>query len=133
MFMVTNTRMARRSTVILAVALALQACGGGDDGGGPTTQPPPAPPGPTNPNAVQVADNVFDPAGTSIASASTITWTWVGSAPHNVTFEDGNGSSSTQTSGTHSRAFSAAGTFRYRCTIHSSNFTSGMVGSVTVR
>ena len=62
-----------------------------------------------------------------------MTWTWRGSGTHNVTFEDNQNSSLTQTSGTHSRTFGATGTVRYRCTIHSSNFTSGMVGSVVVQ
>lgn len=52
---------------------------------------------------------------------------------HNVTFEDGQGSSTTKMSGTHDRAFPGTGTFRYRCTIHSTSFTSGMVGAIVVQ
>jgi plastocyanin len=54
---------------------------------------------------------------------------------HNVTFEDGQDSSTTKTSGTQTRTFptvTASTTFRYRCTIHSSSFTSGMVGQIVV-
>jgi plastocyanin len=83
--------------------------------------------------AVNVCDNFFAPASSPVTTGATITWTWRGGNQHNVTFEDGQGSSPTQTSGTHSRTFSGSGTFRYRCTIHSSNFTTGMVGSVTVQ
>ena len=77
--------------------------------------------------------------GFAVAPASGLTWittaiwTWKGASQHNVTFEDGQTSSSTKSTGTHQRAFSASGTFRYRCTIHSSNFDSGMVGSVVVQ
>lgn len=83
--------------------------------------------------AVNVCDNSFVPASSPVTMGAAITWTWRGGNGHNVTFEDGQGSSTTQTSGTHSRTFSGAGTFRYRCTIHSSSFASGMVGSVSVQ
>jgi plastocyanin len=86
--------------------------------------------------SVGVCDNFFAPASSPITAGAAVTWTWRGGNGHNVTFEDGQGSSATQTSGTHSRPFSAAGTFRYRCTIHSSGFDPGpgqMAGSVTVQ
>jgi plastocyanin len=112
------------------VALLLfVACGGGD--AGMSTRPTPTPP--TASNAVDVRDNLFDPSAISAVVASAVIWTWRGSAQHNVTFEDDQGSSTTKASGSHQRAFAAAGTYRYRCTIHSSNFTSGMVGSVVVK
>lgn len=82
--------------------------------------------------AVNVCDSFFAPASSPITAGAAVAWTWRGQLGHNVTFEDGQGSSATQISGMHSRSFSGAGTFRYRCTIHSSDFTSGMVGSVTV-
>jgi plastocyanin len=50
-----------------------------------------------------------------------------------VTFEDGQGSSSVQNSGQIDRTFNTVGNFRFRCTVHSGNFTSGMVGSVMVQ
>lgn len=83
--------------------------------------------------SVSVCDNFFAPASSPIAPGSAVTWTWRGSNQHNVTFEDRQGSSPTQNSGTHSRTFSSAGTFRYRCTIHSTDFNMGMIGSVTVQ
>ena len=82
---------------------------------------------------MDVVDNSFIPETVTTSRGSTVTWTWRGSAQHNVTFEDGNGSSPSQTSGTLDRTFAAAGTFRYRCTLHSGNFTTGMVGSVVVQ
>jgi plastocyanin len=90
------------------------------------------PASPTATNAVEVRDNVFTPGTITVGTQIAVTWTWRGSDTHNVTFEDGQGSSGTQVSGTHGRAFAAAGTFRYRCTIHSTSFISGMVGSVVV-
>jgi len=104
----------------LLVLVPLVACGGSDSTG------------PTATTAVDVRDNVFAPGSITVGQQATVTWTWRGADTHNVTFEDGQGSSGTQVSGTHGRAFSGAGTFRYRCTIHSTSFTSGMVGSVVV-
>ena len=83
--------------------------------------------------SVGACDNFFAPASSPIVTGSAVTWTWRGGNPHNVTFEDGQGSSPTQGSGTHSRTFPGAGTFRYRCTIHSTDFNAGMVGVVSVQ
>ncbi len=115
----------------LSAALAL-GCGGSTD----PVPPPPPPPPPPPANAVTVASNTFTPAPlNATARGATVTWTWAGGS-HNVTFEDNvnNSSDPNQTTGTHQRTFSSAGTFRYRCTNHSTagNFTSGMVGSVVV-
>ena len=110
-----------RSITLLLLALALTACGSSDSTG------------PTATNAVDVRDNVFSPSTITVAPQTTVTWTWRGSDIHNVVFEDGQGSSTQKASGTHTRAFAAAGAFRYRCTLHSTSFTSGMVGSVQVQ
>lgn len=82
--------------------------------------------------AVDVRDNSFSPAAITVDAGSPVTWTWRGAAGHNVTFEDGQGSSATQAAGTHQRTFAAPGSYRYRCTIHSTSFAAGMVGAVTV-
>ncbi len=122
--------MNARTLLLLAVALSL-GCGGSDPSGPPGSPPPPPPPVPTN--AVDIRDNFFSPEAASVGGQTTVTWTWKGNDAHNVTFQDGQGSSSTKSSGTHQRTFAGGGTFRYRCTIHSSNFDVGMVGSVVVQ
>ncbi len=88
-----------------------------------------------NPSAVSVCDNFFAPAASTLGAGAGVTWTWQGGNQHNVTFEDGQGSSTTRTSGSHNRTFAAVGTFRYRCTIHSTGFGNAgqMVGSVVVQ
>lgn len=133
MHTVTAMSTEPRAVALLALLLALAACGGGGEatGSGTPTPNPPAPP--TDANAVRVEDNLFNPGAVATASGTAVTWSWAGAAPHNVTFEDGVGSSATQTSGTHTRSFPSAGTYRYRCTIHSTSFSSGMVGAVTIR
>jgi plastocyanin len=88
---------------------------------------------PTGDNAVAVTSNQFTPASLTVAPATTVTWSFQ-SGIHDVTFEDGTGNSArNQSGGTHSRSFGTAGTFRYRCTLHSENFATGMVGTVQVQ
>jgi len=114
--------------VVLTAALVL-ACSGDGAGTAPCGSGGTA-------TSVSACDNFFAPASSPIVTGSAVTWTWRGANQHNVTFEDGQGSSSTRASGTHSRTFAGAGTFRYRCTIHSSGFDPGpgqMAGSVTVQ
>ena len=77
--------------------------------------------------SVTVADNSFSPTPLNVASGATVTWNWTGSNPHNVTFNDGMMNSSTQTSGSHNRQFTASGTYGYFCTIHGASIMSGEV------
>ena len=102
----------------------------------PPGPPPPPPPPPPATATVQVQDNAFNPAVDTVASAGTVTWNWSGAAVHNVTFEDGNGNSADLSTGTHGRTFGTVAVstaYRYRCTLHSTSFTSGMTGRIVVR
>jgi plastocyanin len=122
-------RLQRRLTAGLLLATA--ACGGGSDDGGTQPNNPgnPGNPGtPSTSNAISVRDNSFSPAATTLATGTTVTWTWAGSNPHNVTFADGP-ASATQAAGTFSRTFASAGTFNYTCTVHGAS----MSGTITVR
>lgn len=111
------------STVLIGVAAGV-ACSDSTSsavGGGSTT-------------SLTVQDNRFSPTPDTISAGQTATWTWSGTLnQHDVTFEDGIMSSAQMSSGTHQRLFSAPGTHRYRCTVHSSSFTGGMVGVVVVQ
>src|SRR6266576_3693473 len=121
----------------IAAMIAAAACGNSTSYGSPPPPPPPAPPPPPPPPtlSVSVADNSFSPQNGTVASGGTVTWNWTGTRSHNVTFESSD-TSATQISGTHQRTFpvvTTATTFRYRCTIHSSSFTSGtMIGQIVV-
>jgi plastocyanin len=88
-------------------------------------------------NEIVVQDNGFSPPATHIVGDLTVTWIWKGIREHNVTFEDGVGSSMTQLTGTHQRTFNpgVGGPFRfpYRCTLHTSDFNNGEVGVVIVQ
>ena len=115
----------------LSSLLAAAACGGSNGPSGPPASSPP--PAPVMTNAVDINDNLFAPRTAGLGPQAAVTWTWKGANQHNVTFEDGLGSSTTKAAGSHQRTFSVVGTYRYRCTIHSSNFDSGMVGSIVVQ
>ena len=122
----------RRGLLLLVVAVG---CGGGgsDDGApgtgpGPGTNPGPGPGGGSTSNAVDVRDNSFNPAQTTVAPGTTVTWTWRGSATHDVTFTDG-AQSPRQAAGTYSRSFPNAGTYAYHCQVHGT----GMSGEIIVR
>jgi len=96
--------------------------GGAGVGGGGIT--------PVAGTAVEVDDNVFTPPDIVVTSGATVTWTWVGTVGHNVTFASTAVSSSiTQATGSFLVTMPmATGVYTYRCTIHP-----GMDGSVTVQ
>ncbi len=76
----------------------------------------------------------FAPANTSVAAGSMVGWRLTdGWVDHNVTFEDDPlPPVSSGTGGIHTRTFTAPGVYRFRCTLHSTSFTQGEVGTVTV-
>ena len=115
---------------ILGAASIALAAGCGGSGGGYASGPPSGggPPTPTATNAVSVSDNQFAPNSIQVAPGTTVTWTSAqGSSQHNVTFQ-GSASNNLASGATYSRAFPAAGTFTYQCTLHP-----GMTGTVTVQ
>jgi plastocyanin len=126
--------------VVLAVLL-LSACGGGSSGyptGSGGQNPPPAGQPPATTASIVVENNRFDPAATTVAPGTTVTWTWdtcrddgyggTVCTAHDVTF-DGGGGSTTQSRGAYSRQFNNTGTFNYRCGVHGAT----MAGQVIVR
>ena len=120
---------------LLSTAVILGAACGGSSGPS-TPPPPPPPPPPPAPGTVNVgsAGNTFDPTAVTVTRGATVTWNFVGGT-HNVTFEDGAPASSDMSSGSFTRNFANAGTFRFRRGIHTAlgNFSTGMVGQVVVQ
>ena len=133
----------------LALTVLLLGCGGGGTGPSSNDDPPaggqPAggqQPGGTNGNEVSVTvrNNLFAPVAASVAVGATVRWSWDACSneddgyggrtcvEHNVTFDDGSGSS-TQSTGSYSRTFASAGTFRYHCSVHGAS----MSGTVEVK
>jgi plastocyanin len=98
----------------LALVVTVAACGGDDS----TSTSSKA-------GAVTVKDNYFSPKSASVKVGDTVTWTFTGGSAHNVTFDDFN--SKLMKSGTYTHTFAKAGSFEYRCTIHT-----GMKGTVDV-
>jgi plastocyanin len=76
---------------------------------------------------VEVVDNDFEPAVVAVDVGDTVAWTWRGDNFHDVTFDDGVGSSPTQRAGEHARTFDAAGRYTYFCSIHGRGSMSGAV------
>ena len=79
---------------------------------------------------VKVGDNFFSPKPVTVSKGSTVTWKWVGDAPHNVKAVQGPArfSSAIKRSGTYSKKLRKRGTYRIVCSIHP-----GMSMKLTVR
>jgi plastocyanin len=106
--------------IAVAVAVILPACDGTTGPGDGTG---------SGAGFVSVIDDRFEPTTVHPAANGLVTWIWGGSYDHNVIFQDGIGNSILRTIGIHRRDFrdAAAGTYRYRCTLHAQ-----MVGEVVV-
>lgn len=140
-----------RSIVPALCALTIAACGGGGGsystgptGGNnnpPNNNPPNNPPNnnPVATNAVTLTTGSFSPGAISIAKGTTVTWTWDSCSgdpdpygyggqcvAHNILFDDGM-SSGSQSQGTFTRQFDAAGTFKYHCSIHGPSMSGEVV------
>lgn len=128
--------MPKHRWVVVTALAVLIGCGGngtGYNGGNPP--PPPPPPSGGRSTTVTVSDFQFAPTPDTVTNGQTVTFNFAGNVAHNVTFEDGIGNSMNQLNGSHTRNFSgvtSATTHRYRCTIHSTSFTSGMVARIVV-
>jgi plastocyanin len=97
---------------------------------GPLSAAPKA--SPSAAKRVYVRDNFFSPKTARVAVRGRVTWAWKGDNPHNVTFRKvPDGASKrrgrTRTTGSFTRSFSKAGSYRYVCTIHEDL---GMKGTV---
>ena len=120
----------------LVILMVAAACGGSKTVSpeGDTSQTTPNPsnnPSPSgNTATIQVYDNSFTPDSVALNAGGTATWKWSDNnyAAHNVTFTSGV-TSGNKTSGEYSQTFTAAGTYRYNCTVHGPS----MSGVVTVK
>src|SRR3954469_24895233 len=101
---------APRAIALSALLAAAGSCGSSDSGTGPDT-------GPSTSPQVDVRDNAFSPGTTTVPVGTTVTWTWRGSNPHDVYFDNGV-TSGAKAAGSYSRQFTTAGTYGYLCTIH---------------
>ncbi|HUO51516.1 MAG TPA: cupredoxin domain-containing protein [Gemmatimonadaceae bacterium] len=94
-------------------------------GGGPTG-------GGGGGTTVQVRDNYYSPSTVTVQLGDTVTWNWVGSGQHSVTFPPGGWlpDLGVHVTGTISLIMGQSGTYSYYCTIQGS---SKMSGTVTVQ
>lgn len=84
-------------------------------------------PQPQNGNTVSVGDNFFNPNNLQVSVGQAVTWQWVGSALHNITFDSGDPGSGDRNSGSFQRTFQTAGAHSYFCSIHGKAVMSGTV------
>ena len=121
----------------LILAIGVASCGGGGDS---TITPPPPPPPPDCPaGTFCMASTTFTPTTRTVTVGSTVTWTNDSGVTHDVVWDDatakaaaaagdGSGDMGQFASGSHTRAFATAGTYKFHCTIHF-----GMSGALTVQ
>ena len=86
--------------------------------------------------SIAVGDNFYNPTPDTLAAGTTVTFTWIGSAPHTVTWDTGPGTlpanSAPMSSGTYATTLNQAGSYTYHCSIHGSP-GAGMHGAIVVR
>ena len=122
---------ARFTALTVAGILAIAACAGGSTPASSTptsvapsaaaSVAPSAAASAATGSAVSIANFSFQPATITVAVGTTVTWTNNDSTGHTVTADDGSFKSGTLAPGaTFSQTFTAAGTFAYHCSIHSS-------------
>ena len=138
-----------RAIVSALCVLSIAACGGSSGGGystdptGGNNNPPTNNPPNNNPvttNAVTLTTSAFMPSNITVAKGATVTWTWDSCTAdpygyggstcvsHNIAFDDGT-TSAPQSTGSFTKVFDAAGTFKYHCAIHGA----AMSGQVVVQ
>lgn len=133
--------IAKKLSIVIAV-VTLAACGGSGGGyntdpGSSGNNPPPPPPPSGSSNTVTLQATSFSPTTISVNAGTTVTWEWApctddgygGTCPtHAVTFDDGsNIASATQSTGTFTRTFATAGTYKYHCAIHGATMSGQVV------
>ena len=102
----------RGPTTLLSttLALAVLAVGCADSADDPATTAP------VSGTSVAVVDDAFAPAAVQVEPGDTVTWTWEGSNPHDVSADGFE--SEVQTSGTFAHTFEEPGEYDYVCTVH---------------
>jgi len=129
-----------RSVLMASLLLVAASCGGGSNvmgnggaggGGGGGGYPPGGNCSNGTDANISVCDNYYSPSTATVAAGTTVTWTWMGSASHSVTFTGGPvtpAGSSIQDAGTFSIQLTTPGTYTYQCAVHGT----AMQGSITV-
>jgi plastocyanin len=126
-----NTTVAIGAVAVLAVTAAAAWLAFEGGGGAPKRSPLRQTPVVSDEQQVSVSviDNDFTPRTLTVNKGATVTWTFDGDLPHNVTDDRGAFASETLGKGeSYARTFDAAGVFYYYCTIHHA-----MLGTLTVR
>ena len=127
----SNTTLAAGALALLGVVLAAVwlACDGGSDPPKRRQLRQPTVVSTEMQVSVDVIDLDFAPRELTVNKGATVTWTFSGDLPHNVTDDRGAFASKTVQKGAeYTRTFDQPGIFYYFCTIHH-----GMLGTLTVK
>ncbi|HCL83158.1 MAG TPA: plastocyanin [Chitinophagaceae bacterium] len=109
--------------MVAAVIVGSCSKSGGYSSGNNNTPPP------GTANAVSIVNMSFSPANLTVSPGTTVTWTNNDAMTHTVTADDNSFNSGNMATGSKfSKAFAAAGTYPYHCSIHA-----GMTGTITVK
>lgn len=107
------------------LVLLLAGCSGGEG----TTEPPFG-----DAQVVRMSNNQYERPDITIAVGTKVRWINSESVLHDVVAQEGTFKSSLLSRNqTFEHTFTSPGTYRYRCTPHSTSFTSGMVGVIRVQ
>ncbi len=86
---------------------------------------------------INVVNDAFSPATTTVAAGTTVTWTWVaGAFNHNVVpdaTEPPRSGNPVNAPNSYQHTFNTPGTYRYHCEIHGAAGGGGMSGTITVQ
>ena len=132
-----------RHTARIAIGLLIAVAGCGGSSTSPSTggnnNPPPQQGGQgSTSNSITVGNNFFEPSSTTVPVGTQVTWTWNACnndgyggqtcVSHGIVFDDGP-TAAAQTQGSWSRTFTAAGTYKYHCTVHGAS----MAGTIVIK
>ncbi|MFD0764111.1 plastocyanin/azurin family copper-binding protein [Mucilaginibacter lutimaris] len=121
------------SFMVAVIVMGIAACS--KSGSDPAPSTPNTPTNPNNPSnpatggaSVTISGFAFSPASVTIKAGEAVKWTNSDAAPHTATDVNGSFDSGTlNQSATYSHIFATAGTYTYKCIIHSTMATATVV------
>ncbi|MGY4536736.1 plastocyanin [Mucilaginibacter sp. UYNi724] len=115
------------SFMIAVVVMGIAACSKSSSSN-PTPETPTNPSNPAKGATVSISGFAFSPASVTIKAGEAVKWTNADTAPHTATDVAGSFDSGTlNQAGSFTHTFATAGTYTYKCVIHSTMATATVV------